>query len=78
MLSRFCCLPSQLADDSLQPKIKEIQIHLTGFLGKDAGMFCKELWDLCLSAQASPQGVPQKLLEEKKAELALQKASKPH
>lgn len=52
-----------------QPKIKEIQIQLTGFLGKDTASFCKELWDLMLSAQDSPMGVPRELLEAKKAEL---------
>lgn len=53
----------------VQPKIKEIQIQLTGFLGKDTAPFCKELWDLMLSAQDSPMGVPRELLEAKKAEL---------
>ena len=32
-------------------------------------MFCKELWDLMLSAQESPVGVPRELLEAKKLEL---------
>ncbi|EAT87980.2 hypothetical protein SNOG_04220 [Parastagonospora nodorum SN15] len=51
------------------PKIKEIQIQLTGFLNKDTPAFCKELWDLMLSAQESPVGVPRELLEAKKLEL---------
>jgi serine/arginine repetitive matrix protein 1 len=52
-----------------QPKIKEIQIQLTGFLNKDTPTFCKELWDLMLSAQDSPMGVPKEMLEAKKLEL---------
>ena len=52
-----------------QPKIKEIQIQLTGFLNKDTPAFCKELWDLMLSAQDSPMGVPKEMLEAKKLEL---------
>jgi hypothetical protein len=53
-----------------QPKIKEIQISLNGFLGeKGSPVFCKELWNLMLSAQESPVGVPKEMLEAKKAEL---------
>lgn len=46
-----------------------MQIALTGFLDKDTAKFCKELWNLCLSAQSNPQGVPKELLEAKKQEL---------
>ena len=59
----------QASANLVQPKIKEIQIQLTGFLGKDTAPFCKELWNLMLSAQDSPVGVPRELLEAKKAEL---------
>lgn len=59
----------------LQPDIKSLQIQLTGFLDKDTAPFCKELWNLCLSAQTSPQGVPKELLEAKKMELIQEKAS---
>ena len=52
-----------------QPNIKEIQIQLTGFLNKDCASFCKELWNLMLSAQESPRGVPKEMLEAKKLEL---------
>ncbi|RYP56524.1 hypothetical protein DL771_011843 [Monosporascus sp. 5C6A] len=55
------------------PDIKSMQIQLTGFLDKDTAPFCKELWNLCLSAQASPQGVPKELLEAKKLELIQEK-----
>lgn len=60
----------------LQPDIKSLQIQLTGFLDKDTAPFCKELWNLCLSAQTSSQGVPKELLEAKKMELIQEKASR--
>lgn len=50
-----------------------MQIQLTGFLEKETALFCKELWNLFLSAQSSPQGVPQELLEAKKLELIQEK-----
>lgn len=56
-----------------QPDVKALQIQLTGFLEKDTAPFCKELWNLFLSAQSSPQGVPKELLEAKKLELIQEK-----
>jgi hypothetical protein len=50
-----------------------MQIQLTGFLEKETASFCKEMWILFLSAQSSPQGVPQELLEAKKLELIQEK-----
>jgi serine/arginine repetitive matrix protein 1 len=61
-----------------QPDIKRIQINLMGFLDKDTPSFCKELWTLCLSAQANPQGVPKELLEAKKLELIQEKVKLRH
>ncbi|KAM5470075.1 hypothetical protein MauCBS54593_003958 [Microsporum audouinii] len=58
-----------LLEGSRYPNIKHLQINLTGFLEKDTAKFCKDLWNLCLSAQDSPQGVPKELLEAKKLEL---------
>jgi serine/arginine repetitive matrix protein 1 len=52
-----------------QPEIKQIQHGLTGFLDKDAPAFCKEMWNLLLSAQESSNGIPKELLEAKKAEI---------
>ncbi|KAL8304076.1 hypothetical protein RB597_004607 [Gaeumannomyces tritici] len=66
-------LCSNLIEDNRFPDIKSIQIQITGFLDKDTPTFCKELWNLCLSAQASPQGVPKELLEAKKRELLQEK-----
>ena len=65
--------PDCLILTSYKPEIKVLQIQLTGFLDKDTPKFCKELWNLCLSAQTSPQGVPKELLEAKKLELLQEK-----
>ncbi|EON67675.1 hypothetical protein W97_06818 [Coniosporium apollinis CBS 100218] len=55
-------------------KISEgIQIQLLGLLEKDTAAFCKELWNLYLSAQSNPQDVPKELLEAKKLELIQEK-----
>ncbi|KAI5288226.1 Serine/arginine repetitive matrix protein 1, partial [Ascosphaera aggregata] len=56
-----------------EPDIKSLQIQLTGFLDKETPKFCKKLWELCLSAQENPQGVPKELLEAKKLELRQEK-----
>ncbi|ORY14992.1 PWI domain-containing protein [Clohesyomyces aquaticus] len=66
-----------LLEESQFPNIKAIQIQLTGFLGnKECPEFCKELWNLMLSAQDSPRGVPKELLEAKKLEMKQEQASK--
>ncbi|KAL7912139.1 PWI domain-containing protein [Trichoderma velutinum] len=62
-----------LIEGPRHPDIKSLQIQLTGFLDKDTGPFCKELWKLLLSAQSNPQGVPKELLEAKKLELMQEK-----
>ncbi|CRK41767.1 hypothetical protein BN1708_008571 [Verticillium longisporum] len=62
-----------LIEGSRFPDIKGLQIQMTGFLDKETAPFCKELWKLFLSAQASPQGVPKELLEAKKLELIQEK-----
>lgn len=51
------------------PDPKRCQISLTGFLEKSAPIFMKELWEMLISAQESPVGIPERLLEAKKAEL---------
>jgi serine/arginine repetitive matrix protein 1 len=52
------------------PDPKKMQILLTGFLnGKNARLFMAEMWDLLLSAQESPSGIPQQFLEQKKEEI---------
>ncbi|KAI1455698.1 hypothetical protein F4805DRAFT_435230 [Annulohypoxylon moriforme] len=62
-----------LIEGTRYPDIKSMQIQLTGFLDKDTAQFCKDLWNLCLSAQSNPQGVPKELLEAKKLELIQEK-----
>ncbi|CAG9938447.1 unnamed protein product [Clonostachys rosea f. rosea IK726] len=62
-----------LVEGVRHPDVKALQIQLTGFLEKETAAFCKELWNLLLSAQASPQGVPKELLEAKKLELMQEK-----
>ncbi|EER25901.1 PWI domain containing protein [Coccidioides posadasii C735 delta SOWgp] len=64
-----------LIEGSRFPNIKHLQIQLTGFLDKDTPKFCKDLWNLCLSAQSNPQGVPKELLEAKKLELIQEKVA---
>ncbi|KAF2187757.1 PWI domain-containing protein [Zopfia rhizophila CBS 207.26] len=67
-----------LLEEERFPPIKAIQIQLTGFLGKECAGFCKELWNLMLSAQDSPQKVPKELLEAKKLEMKQEKVSPAH
>ncbi|GAB7354076.1 hypothetical protein MBLNU459_g4651t2 [Dothideomycetes sp. NU459] len=62
--------------ETKNPDIKSLQIQLTGFLGKDAAPFCKELWNLLLDAQKSTTGVPQQLLQAKVNELQQQKVER--
>jgi serine/arginine repetitive matrix protein 1 len=55
------------------PKVdpKRAQLNLAGFLGEEvAATFCRELWTLLVDAQTSPTGIPHKLLEETKQEMA--------
>lgn len=52
---------------------RKAQLDLQGFLGEaEAAEFSRELWTLLLEAQASPNGVPRTILEQKKRELLLQ------
>ena len=47
-----------------------MQINLTGFLGGNkARTFVGELWNFLVSAQKSPDGIPEELVEMKKQEL---------
>ncbi|KAI5303937.1 Serine/arginine repetitive matrix protein 1 [Ascosphaera pollenicola] len=64
-----------LLEGDRYPNIKALQIQLTGFLDKETPKFCKKLWELCLSAQENPQGVPKELLEAKKLELRQEKCT---
>lgn len=59
----------------VQPDIKALQFEMSSFLGKHAPKFCKDLWNLCLSAQDSESGIPRQLLEAKTNELREQEVS---
>jgi len=60
---------NQLEADNC-PDPRKMQINLTGFLnGKNARVFMTDLWELLLSAQESPSGIPPKFIEQKKEEL---------
>jgi hypothetical protein len=44
---------------------------MAGFLGEaDAVTFASELWDMLLDAQDRPGGIPKRLLDDKKEEMA--------
>lgn len=57
----------QLSEPALDPKM--LQVNLTGFMERKAAPFCSELWELLLSAQESPVGVPQEFIDKKKVEM---------
>lgn len=51
-----------------------MQINLTGFLqSKNAMEFMAELWELLISGEASPNGIPEQLMDLKREELAKKK-----
>ena len=64
-------IESQLATSPLDPKV--MQLTLTGFLEANTATFMSELWELLLSAQGSPHGIPAIFLEQKKEELRQKK-----
>ena len=64
-----------LAINLLEPHVeeqvdpKQLQMALTGFLAQQAGPFTEELWQLLLSAQSNPTGIPSSILDKKKQEM---------
>ncbi|KAG6623407.1 PWI domain-containing protein [Phytophthora cinnamomi] len=64
-----------MAINLLEPKVDEkldprqLQMALTGFLEKQAAAFTEELWQLLLSAQSHPTGIPSAILDRKKLEM---------
>lgn len=53
-----------------------MQMMLTGFLGKTkAKDFMGDLWLMLIEAQESEFGIPQELIDQKKAELAKKKVN---
>lgn len=55
---------------------RELQINLTGFLEKNTSLFCKELWNLLISAARTPSGIPQKFLDDKAEEIRAREAER--
>lgn len=51
----------------VDPRI--IHINLSGFLESKTAEFVEKLWNLLLSAQTTPSGIPFKMLEDKKKEI---------
>ncbi|CAN6674677.1 hypothetical protein TRVA0_060S00562 [Trichomonascus vanleenenianus] len=51
------------------PNIKSIYLQLKGFLGDKALTFCTKLWDLLLTAQEDPDGIPPELVKLKLEEI---------
>lgn len=75
IVSEYCVAQLE-AYDPIERTVdpREIQINLEGFLGEEgAALFMHELWKLLLSAQDSPSGVPQSLLDEEKRQIEAQK-----
>lgn len=59
------------------PDIKGLRDVVKGFLGPADGLlYCLQLWTILLSAQDSPDGVPEQLVEERKRILAKQEAER--
>jgi hypothetical protein len=52
---------------------KMLQINMQAFLARKAPKFTKELWEMLLSANESPIGVPKQLLDARKAEMMAKK-----
>ena len=60
--------------DSGKPIVRnEMHLNLTGFLDKNTSVFMKELWELLISAQEEPTGIPRKFLDAKAKELEAKK-----
>lgn len=52
-----------------EPDIKMIHLQMQDFLGQEQAMkFCETLWDLLMSAQDDPDGIPAQLLEQRRKE----------
>jgi len=64
-------------EETNTPDPKNVQINLTGFLNaKNARLFMAELWPMLVSAMQNKNGIPDKLIEMKKAEMEQNRADK--
>eukprot|EP01133_Synstelium_polycarpum_P005751 gene5751-6658_t len=60
--NRFSDKEKKLLKKTPDPKI--IQIRITGFLADDSASFMESLWQLLLTAQAAPGGIPEEFLKD--------------
>merc|ERR1719387_2591596 len=67
------CMTQQEEGKTKQIDPKMLQLNLQAFLARKAPKFCKELWEMLLSAQESPIGVPKQLLDARKEEMLAKK-----
>ncbi|PFH34112.1 PWI domain-containing protein [Besnoitia besnoiti] len=72
------CMTQLYPDEAMSPDVdarqnylcpKKLVISMTGFIGKGATQFVKELWELLLAAQKEKNGIPPAFLENKKLEM---------
>lgn len=67
IVSEYCVAQLEAFDPiekTIEPR--EVQVNLEGFLGEtEAAILMRDLWNLMLSAQSDPSGVPAQLREEK-------------
>lgn len=60
---------SELLQAEDEPDIKMIHLQMQDFLGQEQAMkFCETLWDMLMSAQDDPDGIPAQLLEQRRKE----------
>lgn len=52
---------------------KHIQVTLTPFLEKNTAAFTEKLWNLLLSAQNDPMGIPAEFVQQRMEEIEKQK-----
>jgi len=50
-------------ENPIEPKV--LEINLTGFFEENVRKFVEEFWELMVSAQESPGGIPQKIIESR-------------
>ena len=67
-----------ILDESATSKTKldgqEMQLTMTGFLDKHTDAFMTELWELLVSAEAEPTGIPRSFLDAKAKEMETKRA----
>lgn len=62
--------------DCPEPDPRLIHINLSGFLESNTSKFVESLWSLLVSAQDTPSGIPQKILDSKREEITQKRVRK--